>query len=94
MYIPLCHQVSAIRAMLVPPSPGPLDLSAGQDDPPDGPPTMLDQTFFHEQLKVAIKCLSLIGENIQGGFFIEAGAYDGVSASNSLHYELKHQVAP
>lgn len=28
----------------------------------------------------------------KNGFFIEAGAYDGEMYSNSLYFELKHQV--
>ena len=27
------------------------------------------------------------------GFFIEAGAFDGETISNSLYFELKHQVS-
>jgi len=29
----------------------------------------------------------------KNGFFIEAGAYDGEMYSNSLYFELKHQVS-
>jgi len=42
----------------------------------DGQPRMLDQRYFHEKKK--------------GGFFIEAGAFDGESESTTLHFELEH----
>merc|ERR1712130_278044 len=38
----------------------------------DGQARTLDQTFFHEQKK--------------GGFFVEAGAFDGATDSTSLHF--------
>ena len=37
---------------------------------------LCSKTFFHESLK--------------GGFFIEAGAFNGESDSTSLHFELNH----
>jgi len=43
----------------------------------DGQARTLDQTFFHEQKK--------------GGFFVEAGAFDGATDSTSLHFEIAHQ---
>ena len=42
----------------------------------DGQDRFLDQTYFHEVKK--------------GGFFIEAGAYNGLSDSNSIHFEEQH----
>jgi len=43
----------------------------------DGQARTLDQTYFHEQKK--------------GGFFVEAGAFDGATDSTSLHFEMAHQ---
>lgn len=43
----------------------------------DGQARTLDQTFFHEQKK--------------GGFFVEAGAFDGATDSTSLHFEIAHK---
>jgi len=42
----------------------------------DGQPRLLDQRYFHEKKK--------------GGFFIEAGAFNGESDSTTLHFELEH----
>ena len=30
----------------------------------------------------------MLDENLVGGFFIEAGAFDGETISNTLHFEL------
>ena len=43
----------------------------------DGQPNVIDQRYFYEKKK--------------GGFFIEAGAYDGAHDSTTLHFEMKHQ---
>jgi len=74
--------VAAIRSQLTPPPVStPYDLSGthglGDGWWADGQPRCLDQTYFHEQKK--------------GGFFIEAGAYDGVTDSTTLHFEVAHQ---
>ena len=42
----------------------------------DGQPFLLDQRYFFEKKK--------------GGFFIEAGAFDGENDATSLHFELEH----
>ncbi|XP_023347226.1 uncharacterized protein LOC111716045 [Eurytemora carolleeae] len=42
----------------------------------DGQPLMIDQRYFQESLK--------------GGFFIEAGAYNGEDESTTLYFEQKH----
>ena len=42
----------------------------------DGQPFLVDQRYFFEKKK--------------GGFFIEAGAFDGENDATSLHFELKH----
>jgi len=60
---------------LHPPSSGPYNLE-GKHTLGDGQPRMLDQRYFHEEKK--------------GGFFIEAGAFDGESDSTTLHFELEH----
>ena len=60
---------------LHPPSQDPYNLE-GKHTLGDGQPRMLDQRYFHERKK--------------GGFFIEAGAFNGESDSTTLHFELEH----
>ena len=60
---------------LHPPSPAPYNLE-GKHTLGDGQPRLLDQRYFREKRK--------------GGFFIEAGAFNGESDSTSLHFELEH----
>ena len=68
--------IEAIKEhFLHPPSVGPYNLEGLRTDA-DGQPLMLDQRFFNEKKK--------------GGFFIEAGAWDGEADSTSLHFELKY----
>ena len=68
--------MSAIKEkILIPPSSNQYNLD-GRHTFGDGQPRLLDQRYFRERRK--------------GGFFIEAGAYDGESESTTLHYELEH----
>ena len=60
---------------LIPPSTAPYNL-IGAPTHGDGQPRLLDQRYFMEKKK--------------GGFFIEAGAWNGESESTTLHYELEH----
>ena len=60
---------------LIPPSTAPYNLK-GESTHGDGQPRLLDQRYFME--------------NKKGGFFIEAGAWNGESESTTLHYELEH----
>ena len=60
---------------LHPPSQDPYNLE-GRHSLGDGQPRLLDQRYFHERKK--------------GGFFIEAGAFNGESDSTTLHFELEH----
>ena len=60
---------------LHPPSQDPYNLE-GKHTLGDGQPRMLDQRYFLERKK--------------GGFFIEAGAFNGESDSTTLHFELEH----
>ena len=60
---------------LHPPSSEPYNLE-GKHTLGDGQPRLLDQRYFHEKKK--------------GGFFIEAGAFNGESDSTTLHFELEH----
>ena len=60
---------------LHPPSTSSYNLS-GDHMLGDGQPRLLDQRYFMERKK--------------GGFFIEAGAWNGESESTTLHYELEH----
>lgn len=68
--------VEAIREhSLQPPSGAPYNLE-GKHTLGDGQPRLLDQRYF--------------GEKKKGGFFIEAGAFNGESDSTTLHFELEH----
>ena len=68
--------VSAIKEkILISPSSNQYNLD-GRHTLGDGQPRLLDQRYFRERRK--------------GGFFIEAGAYDGESESTTIHYELEH----
>ena len=60
---------------LIPPSTAPYNL-IGEPTHGDGQPRLLDQRYFMEKKK--------------GGFFIEAGAWNGESKSTTLHFELEH----
>ena len=62
-------------------------------DEGDGQATMLDQSYFHERKKGGF----FIGEELLMliclcyMFSTEAGAYNGWTGSNSLHFEAVHQ---
>ncbi|XP_023332685.1 uncharacterized protein LOC111704627 [Eurytemora carolleeae] len=61
---------------LDPPSLLPYNFQSKKYPLGDGQPLMIDQRYFQESLK--------------GGFFIEAGAFDGELESTTLYFEQKH----
>ena len=75
--------------------PGTGDYSFAHPNPPtaaDGQPLLLDQvlTIFMTKLFWHLCSETFFHESLKGGFFIEAGAFDGESDSTSLHFELNH----